>query len=35
MKNIKLRKGISSILLAGVMLVTGSSLTGCSENYPR
>lgn len=35
MKNIKLRKGISSILLAGVMLVTGSSLTGCSENYPN
>ena len=35
MKKLKLRQGIASILLAGTILVTGSSLTGCSEEYPN
>ena len=32
MKKLKLRQGIASILLAGTILVTGSSLTGCSDS---
>ena len=35
MKKLKLRQGIASILLAGTILVTGSSLTGCSDDYPN
>ena len=36
MKKLKLRQGIASILLAGTILVTGSSLTGCSDSeYPN
>ena len=34
MKKINIKQGISSILLAGTILVTGSSLTGCL-NYPN
>lgn len=35
MKKINLRQGISSILLAGIVLVTGSSLTGCKYEKPE
>ena len=36
MKKLKLRQGLTSVLLAGIVLITGSSLTGCSDSeYPN
>ena len=38
MKKLELRQGLTSVLLAGIVLVTGSSLTGCKyekTEYPN
>ena len=35
MKKLSLKQNIAPILLTGTMLVTGSSLTGCSVDYPN
>lgn len=35
MKKMKLRQGLTSVLLAGIVLVTGSSLTGCKYEEPE